>query len=53
MFDEAVMKYLKENILSGIKQQFYDVAIAKDCSQLLIDSLKDTINSLQSEIQFL
>ena len=47
------MKYLKENILSGIKQQFYDVAIAKDCSQLLIDSLKDPINSLQSEIQFL
>ena len=47
------MKYLKENILSGIKQQFYDVAIAKDCSQLLIDILKDPINSLQSEIQFL
>ena len=47
------MKYLKENILSGIKQKFYDVAIAKDCSQLLIDSLKDPINSLQSEIQFL
>ena len=38
------MKYLKENILSNIKQQFFDVAKAKDCSQLLIDSLKDQIN---------
>ena len=40
-FDEAAMKYLKENILSDIKHQFSDVAKAKDCSQLLIDSLKD------------
>ena len=45
-FDEATIKYLKENILSDIKQQFSDVAKAKDCSQLLIDSLKDQINSL-------
>ena len=52
-FDEATMKYLKENILSDIKQQFSDVAKAKDCSQLLIDSLKDQINSLQNEIRFL
>ena len=47
------MKYLKGNILSDIKQQFSDVAKAKDCSQLLIDSLKDQINSLQNEMQFL
>ena len=52
-FDETVMKYLNENILSDIKQQYSDVAKAKDCSQLLIDSLKDQINSLQNEIQFL
>ena len=52
-FDEAAMKYLKENILSDIKQQFSDVAKAKDCSESLIDSLKDQINSLQNEIQFL
>ena len=47
------MKYLKENILSDIKQQFSDVAKAKDCSELLINSLKDHINSLQNKIQFL
>ena len=47
-FDEAAMKHLKENILSDIKYQFSDVAKAKDCSQLLIDSLKDQINSLQN-----
>ena len=29
-FDEAVMKYLKENILSDIKQQLSDVAKAND-----------------------
>ena len=52
-FDEAAMKHLKENILSDIKYQFSDVAKAKDCSQLLIDSLKDQINSLQNEIRFL
>ena len=40
------MNYLKTNILSDIKQQFPDVAKAKDCSQLLINSLKDQINSL-------
>ena len=44
------MKYLKENILSDIKQQFSDVAKVKDCSQLLTDSLKEQINSLQNEI---
>ena len=33
--------------MSDIKQQFSDVAKAKDCSQLLTDSLKD-----QNEIQF-
>ena len=49
-FDEAAMKYLKENILSDIKQQFSDVAKVKDCSQLLTDSLKEQINSLQNEI---
>ena len=43
-FDEAAMKHLKENIMSDIKYQFSDVAKAKDCSQLLIDSLKDQIN---------
>ena len=47
------MKYLKEKILSDIKHQFSDVSKAKDCSQLLIDSLKDQINSLQNEIRFL
>ena len=47
------MKYLKEKILSDIKHQFSDVAKAKNCSQLLIDSLKDQINSLQNEIRFL
>ena len=52
-FDEAVMKYLKENILSDIKQQFSDVAKANDCSQLLTDSLKDQINLIQNEIQYL
>ena len=52
-FDGAGMKYLKENILSDIKQQFSDVSKAKDCSKLLIGSLKDQINSLQNEIQFL
>ena len=31
-FNKAAMKYLKENILSDIKQQFSDVAKAKDCS---------------------
>ena len=39
--------------MSDIKYQFSDVAKAKDCSQLLIDSLKDQINSLQNEIRFL
>ena len=43
-FDEAAMKYLKENILLDIKHQFSNRAKAKDCSQLLIDSLKDQIN---------
>ena len=52
-FDEAAMKYLKENTLSDIKHQFSEVAKAKDCSQLLIDSLKDQINLLQNEIRFL
>ena len=47
------MKHLKENISSNIKQQFSNVAKSKDCSQLLIDNLKDQINSLQNEIQFL
>ena len=47
------MKYLKENISSNIKQQFSNVAKSKDCSPLLIDNLKDQINSLQNEIQFL
>ena len=46
------MKYLKENILSDIKQQFFEVDKANGCSQLLIDSLKDQINSLQNKIQF-
>ena len=49
---EAAMKYLKENTLSDIKHQFSDVAKAKDFRQLLIDSLKDQINSLQNEIRF-
>ena len=40
------MKYLKEDILSDIKQQFSDGAKAKDCIQLLFDSLKDQITSL-------
>ena len=39
--------------MSDIKYQFSDAAKAKDCSQLLIDSLKDQINSLQNEIRFL
>ena len=47
------MKHLKENILSDIKYQFSDGAKAKDCSQLLIDSLKDQINLLENEIRFL
>ena len=47
------MKYLKENILSDIKQQFSDAFKANDCSQLLTDSLKDQIKSIQNEIQFL
>ena len=47
------MKYIKENILSDIKQQFSKVAKSKDCCQFLIDNLKDQINSLQNEIQFL
>ena len=47
------MKYLNENIFSDIKQQFTEVAKVKDCSQLLTDSLKDQIISLQNEIQFL
>ena len=46
------MKYFKENILSDIKQQSSYVAKA-NCSQLLIDCLKDQINSLPNEIQFL
>ena len=37
--------------MSDIKQQFWDLAKAKDCSQLSVDSLKDQINSLQSKIQ--
>ena len=44
---------LGSNILSDIKQQFPAVTNANDCSRLLIDSLKDQINSLQNEIQFL
>ena len=52
-FDEAAMKHLKENIMSDIKYKFSDVPKAKDCSQLLIDSLKDQINSFQNEIRFL
>ena len=44
MFDEIVMKCLKENILPDIKQQLSDIAKAKCCSQLLIDSLKDQIS---------
>ena len=36
-----------------IKHQFCDVAKAKDCSQLLIDSLKDQINLLKIEIWLL
>ena len=47
------MKYLKENILSDIKQQFSEVAKTKGCSQLLVDSVKDQINSLQNEVLFL
>ena len=47
------MKYLKENTLSDIKHQFSDIAKGKNCSQLLIDSLKDQINLLQNEIRFL
>ena len=47
------MKHLKGNIMSDIKYQFSDVAKAKDYSQLLIDSLKDQVNSLQNEIRFL
>ena len=39
--------------MSDIKQQSSDVAKAKDWSQLLIDSLKNQINSFQNEIQFL
>ena len=39
--------------MSDIKYQFSDVAKGKDCSQLLIESLKDQINSLQNEIRFL
>ena len=39
------MKHLKEHIMSDIKYQFSDVAKAKDFSQLLIDSLKNQINS--------
>ena len=44
-FDETAIKYLKENILTDIKQQFHDVRKAKDCSQLLIFSLKYQIIS--------
>ena len=47
------MKYLKEKFFSDIKHQFSDVAKGKDCSQLLIGSLKGQVNSLQKEIQFL
>ena len=50
-FDEAVIKYLKGNILLDIKHHFSDVA--KGCSQLLMESVKDQINLLQKEIQFL
>ena len=50
---KLTMKYLKDNKLSDIKKQLSDVAKAKDCSQLLTDSLKDQINSLQNEIEFL
>ena len=40
-------------MLSDIKQQFFNVAKAIDCSQLLYDSLKDQINSLENEMRFL
>ena len=52
-FDEAAMKYLKENIFSDIKQQFSNITKAKWCSQFLTDSWKDQINSLQNKIHFL
>ena len=39
--------------MSDIKQQFSDVAKAKGYSQLLIDSLKDHVNLLRNEIQFI
>ena len=52
-FDEAVIKYSKENILSDFKQQISDAAKAEDCNEWLADSLKDQINSLQNEILFL
>ena len=38
--------------MSDIKHQFSGVAKAKVCSQLLTDSLKDQMNSLQNEIRF-
>ena len=39
--------------MPDIKHQFSGVAKAKVCSQLLTDSLKDQMNSLQNEIRFL
>ena len=39
--------------MSDIKHQYSNAGKAKDSSQLLIDSLKDQINSLENEIQFL
>ena len=50
MFDKPTMNYLKENIFSD-KQQFLDVAKAKDCSQLLIDSYKYQIHFLREEVK--
>ena len=32
-FDEAVIKYSKENILSDFKQQISDAAKAEDCNE--------------------
>ena len=39
---------VEKKIFCHVKQQFFNIAKAKDCSQLLIDSLKDQINSLQN-----
>ena len=48
-FDEAEIKYLNKKYFV----RFSDVAKAKGCSQLLIDGLKDQINSFQNELKFL